>query len=320
MSGETPVVRLPIIDFSKHEVKPGSPEWDSVKHQVRQALEELGCFHFQAMLDQVLDLRKPVLGALEELFHLPLQTKQLYVSDKPFRGYYGVGVASGVAVGQECMVIDDAKLVQNIERGLTTTLWPQGNVSFSKTLVSFTELASALEKRIRRMILEIFGVEKYTDEFIDSTNYLLKVMKYDGSVTGEPSLRAHSDQNLTTILYQNEVDGLEILNKDGQWNRVKLSPNSFIVIIGESLSIWLNGRLCSPYHRVVMKGNKERYSIGLFAIARGGYQVKVPEELVDDQNALRFKPFDYEDFLRLHSTKVSGGALLGFGLKSFCSV
>ncbi|KAK8493528.1 hypothetical protein V6N13_029569 [Hibiscus sabdariffa] len=314
MSAETPVVRLPIIDFSKHELKPGSPEWDSVKLQVRQALEEFGCF--QAMLDQVLDLRKPVLGALEELFDLPLQTKQLYVSDKPFRGYYGV--ASGV--GQECMVIDDAKLVENIERGLTNTLWPQGNVSFSKTLVSFTQLASALEKRIRRMILEIFGVEKYTDEFIDSTNYLLKVMKYDGSVTGEPSLRAHSDQNLTTILYQNEVDGLEILNKDGEWNRVKLSPNSFMVVIGESLSIWLNGRLCSPYHRVVMKGNKTRYSIGLFAIARGGYRVKVPEELVDDQNALRFKPFDYEEFLRSHSTKVTGGALLGFGLKSFCIV
>ncbi|KAK8604276.1 hypothetical protein V6N13_099223 [Hibiscus sabdariffa] len=314
MSSETPVVRLPIIDFSKHDLNPGSPQWDSVKLQVRQALEGFGCF--QAMLDRVLGLRKPVLGALEELFDLPLQTKQLYVSDKPFRGYYGV--ASGG--GQECMVIDDAKVVENIERGLTNTLWPQGNVSFSKSLVSFTELASALEKRIRRMILEIFGVEKYTDEFIDSTNYLLKVMKYDGSLTSEPSLRAHSDQNLTTILYQNEVDGLEILNKDGEWNPVKLSPNSFIFIIGESLSVWLNGRLCSPYHRVVMKGNKTRYSIGLFAIARGGNRVKVPEELVDDQNALLFKPFDYEEFLRLHSTKVAGGALLGFGLKSYCSV
>ncbi|GMJ09599.1 hypothetical protein like AT1G52820 [Hibiscus trionum] len=314
MSSETAVVRLPVIDFSKHELKPGSPEWDSVKLQVRQALEGYGCF--QATLDQVLDLRKPVLGALEQLFDLPLQTKQLYVSDKPFRGYYGV--ASGV--GQESMVIDDAKIVQNIQPGLTNTLWPQGNVSFSKSLVSFIELASVLEKKVRRMILEIFGVEKYADEFIDSTNYLLKVMKYEGSGTSEPSLRAHSDQNLTTILYPNKVDGLEIQNKDGEWMSVKLSPNSFIVMIGESLSVWLNGRLSPPYHRVVTKGNEVRYSIGLFAIARGGYQVKVPEELVDATNGLLFKPFDYEEFLRLHSTKVARGALLGFGLKSYCSV
>ncbi|KAE8707324.1 katanin p60 ATPase-containing subunit A1-like [Hibiscus syriacus] len=166
-----------------------------------------------------------------------------------------------------------------------------------------------------RMILETFGVEKYTDEFINSTNYLLKVMKYEGSQTNEPSLRALSDQ--TTILYQNEADGLEILSKDGEWITVKPSPSSFIFIVGESLSVWLNGGLSSPYHRVVMKGNKVRYSIGLFVIARDGYQVKVPEELVDDKNSLLFKPFDYEEFLGLYSAKVAGGALLGYGLKSY---
>ncbi|KAE8724586.1 gibberellin 3-beta-dioxygenase 1-like [Hibiscus syriacus] len=311
MSSETPV-RLPIVDFSKHGLKAGSPEWDSVKVKSSRHWKSTV---FPAMFDRVLDLRKPILGALEDLFDLPFQTKQHYVSDKPFRGYYG----DSSGVGQECMVIDDAKVVENIETGLTNTLWPKGNVSFSKSLVSFTELASELEKIIRRMILENFGVEKYTDEFIDSTNYLLKVMKYEGSETSEPSLRAHSDQNLTTILYQNEVDGLEIQNKDGEWINVKPSPNSFIFILGESLSIWLNGRLSSPYHRVVMKGNKVRYSIGLFAIARGGYQVKVPEELVDDKNSLLFKPFDYEEFLGLYSAKAARGALLGYGLKSYCS-
>ncbi|MFQ6641794.1 hypothetical protein Gotur_016248 [Gossypium turneri] len=43
---------------------------------------------------------------------------------------------------------------------------------------------------------------------------------------------------------------------------MKPSPNSFIVLIGESLSVWLNGRLPSPSHRVMMKGNEDRYSLG----------------------------------------------------------
>lgn len=50
----------------------------------------------------------------------------------------------------------------------------------SKTLLSFSELALGLEKTIKRMVLEIFGVEKYMDELVDSTDYSLRLIKYKG--------------------------------------------------------------------------------------------------------------------------------------------
>ena len=89
------------------------------------------------------------------------------------------------------------------------------------------------------MILESFGLEKYMDELMDSTNYILRLMKYEGPQTSEPTLaaRAHSDQNTVTLLYQNEVNGLEIQTKDGEWINLKPSPDTFIVMIGESLSV-----------------------------------------------------------------------------------
>ncbi|KAK8663675.1 hypothetical protein V6N13_083482 [Hibiscus sabdariffa] len=312
MSSESSPLRLPVIDFSKQELKPGSPQWDSAKHQVREALEEYGCF--EASLDRVLEVRKAVFGALEELFDLPLQTKQLYVSDKPSRGYNPA--VSGL---HEHIVIDAANIAENIERGLTTTLWPHGNISFSKTLVSCTKLASGLEKTIRRMILEIFGVEKYADELIESTNYILKVIKYEGSETSEPYPAAHFDKSMITLLYQNEVNGLEIQNKDGEWIHVNPSPNSFIVLIGESLNVWLNGGLSSTFHRVIKKGINTRYCVALFATPRGGYQVKVPEELVDDKNGPLFKPFDYEEFWTTFYTQAAQGNY-GYDLKTYCSV
>ncbi|KAK8556555.1 hypothetical protein V6N13_064577 [Hibiscus sabdariffa] len=312
MSLESSPFRLPVIDFSKQELKRGSSEWDSVKHRVREALEEYGCF--EASLDRVLEVRKAVFGALEELFDLPPQTKQLYVSDKPLRGYKRA--ASGLC---EDMVIDAANITENIERGLTTTMWPQGNTSFSKTVVCFTELASGLEKTIRRMILEIFGVEKYADEMIESTNYILKVIKYEGSETREACPGAHSDQSMITLLYQNEVNGLEIQNKDGEWINVNPSPNSFIVLIGESLNVWLNGGLSSTFHRVIKKGSNTRYCVALFTTPRGGYQVKVPKELVDDKNGLLFKPFDYEEFWITFCTQAAQG-ICGYDLRTYCSV
>ncbi|GMJ06817.1 hypothetical protein like AT1G52820 [Hibiscus trionum] len=314
MSLETQA-RLPVIDFSKQQLQPGSPVWDSVKVQVREALEQHGCF--EALLDRVMELRTPIFRALEELFDLPLQTKKMCVSEKHFRGYYGP-----TARLHESMSVDDAHVAGNIEQCLTNFLWPQGHISFSKTLLSFTQLALGLEKTIQRMVLESFGLEKYIDELIDSTNYQLRVLKYGRpQANSEPTLGAHAhyDQNMMTLLYQNEVDGLEIRNKNGEWINVQLSPNSFIVMIGQSFNIWLNGRLCSPYHRVVTKGNAVRYSIGLFALPRGSCRVNAPEELVDGEVGFLFKPFDYEEFLEFYSTQIARGAV-EYDLKAYCSV
>ncbi|OMO66850.1 Oxoglutarate/iron-dependent dioxygenase [Corchorus olitorius] len=236
------MMKIPVIDFSNQDLKPGTPEWDLVKLQVRQAIHEYGCF--EASFGKILEVRKPLFGAMEELFDLPLQTKQLRVSDRSFRGYQRTELFN-----IESILIDDANVAENIEQRLTKILWPQGNSNFSKTLFSFSELASGLEKKIRRMILECFGVEKYAGELIDSTNYMLRLIKYEGqphSQSNERTLRAraHNDTHMMTLLYQTEVNGLEIQTKHGEWISIKPSPDSFIVMTGESLSVWLNGRYC----------------------------------------------------------------------------
>jgi len=89
------------------------------------------------------------------------------------------------------------------------------------------------------MVLESLGVEKYLEEHMNSTNYLLRVMKYKGPQTSDTKLglSTHSDKNIVTILYQNEVQGLEVLTKDGKWISHKPSPHTFVVMIGDSLHV-----------------------------------------------------------------------------------
>lgn len=79
------LLRIPIIDFSHPGLRPGSPEWESIKLQVQKALEEYGCF--EAVFFKVSSVRKALFGALEELFDLPLETKVKNSSKKPFHGY-----------------------------------------------------------------------------------------------------------------------------------------------------------------------------------------------------------------------------------------
>ncbi|KAI6671950.1 hypothetical protein NL676_006835 [Syzygium grande] len=173
---------------------------------------------------------------------------------------------------------------------------------------------------VRRMILESLSVEKYLDEHMNSTNYLLRVMKYEGPQTTDTKLglNSHTDKNIVTILCQNEVEGLEVQTKDGEWFSTQPSPNSYIVMIGDSLYAWVNGRLHSPHHRVMMSGNKARYSVGLFSIPKGGYMIKAPDELVDEEHPLLFKPFDHVEFLGFYYTEF--GQRAEFALKTYCGV
>ena len=115
----------------------------------------------------------------------------------------------------------------------------------SKTIQSYSEQLSELDKTVRRMILESLGLEKYMDEHMDSTNYLLRIMKYTEPETNETKvgLHAHTDKNIVTILHQNQVKGLEVLSKDGQWIEVNFSPDSFIVMAGDSLHVSISKNL-----------------------------------------------------------------------------
>ena len=92
---------------------------------------------------------------------------------------------------------------------------------------------------VRTMVLESLGLKKYLDEHLDSTKYLLRVMKYKGPETAEAKLglTSHTDKNIVTILYQNQVCGLQVQTKDGEWITVKPSPDSFIVMIGDSFHV-----------------------------------------------------------------------------------
>lgn len=124
MGSET-TLKLPAIDFTNLTLEANNPNWEGVKSQVHKALVEYGCF--EATFDEVpLDLRRAIFAALQELFDLPLQTKILNVSKKPYHGY--VGQYPMVPLF-ESMGFDDANVYEKVE-SLAKVMWPNGNPSF----------------------------------------------------------------------------------------------------------------------------------------------------------------------------------------------
>ncbi|KAL8557623.1 hypothetical protein ACS0TY_004902 [Phlomoides rotata] len=298
---------LPVIDFS--DLKQETPTWESVRIQVREALEEYGSF--EARFDEIpLHLRKSVLEGIQQLFDLPLETKLRNRSDKPYHGY------NAVAPHFESLGIADALAPAKIHT-FANLLWPQGNPTFSKSLERFAEQLHELDITVRKMVLESLGLEKYEVEHMDSTNYLIRVQKYDGPGSHEikTGMVSHTDKNIVSILYQNEVRrGLEVQTKDGQWITLQPSLNSFIVIAGDAFHAWTNGRVHSAYHRVMMSGDEARYSIGLFSTTKPGCIIKAPDEMVDDEHPLLFKPFDPHKFFEFFLSEMDRPD----ALKAYC--
>ncbi|XP_010497307.2 PREDICTED: 2-oxoglutarate-dependent dioxygenase AOP3-like [Camelina sativa] len=53
-------------------------------------------------------------------------------------------------------------------------------------------------------------------------------------------LPCHTDKSLLTILYQHQIEGLEVKTKDDKWIRVKPAPDTLIVMAGDSLCVSFN--------------------------------------------------------------------------------
>ncbi|XP_030549996.1 probable 2-oxoglutarate-dependent dioxygenase AOP1 [Rhodamnia argentea] len=306
--------KLPLIDFCKKDVKPGSTYWDSVQKVVVKALEEFGCF--EARYDKIsVELHNDVFKQLEDLFNLPAGTKRSFVDpQRPFDGFVADRPLSPL---YEAMGVSGVLYSGGIGK-LASLMWPQGNPKFCETLNPYALRLFELESLITRMVFRSFGVEKYLDTHTDSLNDSIRFNRYKAPMTRETQIGAtvHCDKNFLTILQQNHVNGLEMQTKDGKWFRVEPSASNFIVMAGESFLAWSNGRVHSPRHRVMVSGNETRYSTAWFSSLRG--VIQCPPELVDEQHPLLFKPFEELGLLRFYETEQ--GFKAESTLKAYCGV
>ncbi|KAI3525089.1 hypothetical protein L1887_03761 [Cichorium endivia] len=310
-----PLMQLPVIDFSRlktnNSYDPSS--WESIKFDVFKALQDYGCFEAKSVVS--IELQESVNDALKQLFDLPVETKLQNTSETAFHGY----VRSPKVPLYESMGIGNPFIPENVDN-FSDLMWPHGNPKFRESIKTYSKKLRELDETVKKMVFESLDLEKYFDEQMKSTNYLLKLMKYRAPEPKESDigLHTHTDTNIMTILHQDEIGGLEIQTKNDEWIRVKVSPNSFVIVAGDTFNVWLNGRLHVPFHRVVMNGNRARYSLGFFSVQKSSSLVKAFHKMVDEEHPLLYKPFDYGEFLKFFYKE--GGIQSKFALKTYCGV
>ncbi|XP_026410070.1 probable 2-oxoglutarate-dependent dioxygenase AOP1 [Papaver somniferum] len=162
----------------------------------------------------------------------------------------------------------------------------------SKTMVE-------VEHIIRKMVFESLGVEKYYDSSIEESQNIMRVMKYQAPPSKEPAIGLHTHTDIGILT-------------EGSWLKVLPQKGALTIFVGDALRplrAWSNGRVYAAKHRVMMSGEKDRYSYGLFASPKEEAVILAPRELVDKEHRLLFRPFTHADFTlhpcRLHSLLLS---------------
>ena len=69
---------------------------------------------------------------------------------------------------------------------------------------------------------------------------------------------------MLTILQQDNLGGLQVLKRSGDWIEAMPIEGTFVCNIGDLLERWTNGKLVSTRHRVLNRSGKSRFSIPIF--------------------------------------------------------
>jgi isopenicillin N synthase-like dioxygenase len=192
---------------------------------------------------------------------------------------------------------------------LAPNLWPKRPIGLRPALQAYWRELGRVARSLCRIFAEALELPpEFFDQRVDKHISQLRIMHYPppeaAPLPGQLRAGAHSDLGMMTLLYSdNDIGGLEVMNRSGRWVRVPVIDNAFAVNLGDLMMRWTNDRWRSTLHRVVnppeaADGPSRRLSIGMFfipnydaviaPIARLGDIPRYPPITVTDYRTSRF--------------------------------
>ncbi|MEX0303339.1 MAG: isopenicillin N synthase family dioxygenase [Leisingera sp.] len=289
--------KIPVIDISA--LNSGGSLFDVAK-EIRWALTNVGFFYVKNH-----GVPKAVMsGAFDEtraFFDLPLEEKMdLHISKSglALRGYIEIfgentdpkktkDLKECFDIGPECPGGSTPFFGPN--------LWPDTRPEFSKAVYGYHEEMKGLAQRLMRAIAVSLDLE--ADFFaprMQNPITIQRLLHYppqegqiDESVMG---IGAHTDYGSLTILAQDDVGGLQVMNRDGAWVEGPPIAGTYVINIGDLIQRLTNDLYLANLHRVVNASGRERYSIPFFIDADADAVFQPLENCVSTDNPARYQP------------------------------
>ncbi|XP_045795233.1 gibberellin 2-beta-dioxygenase 8-like [Trifolium pratense] len=250
---------LPMIDLSRLENEDEMVR-EECKFEIAKASQEWG--FFQVINHGIpKDIFNKLKSEQEKVFKLPFDKKTKEDKFLQFSsGSYRWGTPSATCVGQLSWSEAFHILLKDVLGSST-----QSN-TLRSSIEEFATISSNLAQTLADILAEKMGHDStfFKDNCLPNTCYL-RLNRYPPCPIASPihGLMPHTDSDFITILYQDQVGGLQLV-KDKKWIAVKPNPNALIINIGDLFQAWSNGVYKSIEHRVVTNPKIERFSMAYF--------------------------------------------------------
>ena len=140
----------------------------------------------------------------------------------------------------------------------------------------YSLLMSVAKKMLSAMALALHQQEDFFTRYFDTEHIsVLRLIHYPPRPQDQPvtpdamAAGAHTDYGCITLLAQDNVGGLEVQTKEGNWISAPPVEGALVVNIGDLMQRWTNDLYRSTQHRVRnLAPGKHRYSMPFFVEPR----------------------------------------------------
>ncbi|MEQ6901279.1 2-oxoglutarate and iron-dependent oxygenase domain-containing protein [Nocardioides sp. YIM 152588] len=322
---------VPTIDITPYRT-PGataatSPECARVAAEIDRACREVG---FLQLVGHGVspEAIAGLADALDAFFDLDPRLKRGYARPGVNRGYtpprseslsnsLGVTPANmmndfyeAYSVGTDTAAYDGVELP---EESYPSNTWPEAVPQFRPAIEAYLREVTAASRVLLRACSEALGLQPdHFDGLVDRSIDTLKMNNYtlpegDIEIAGElTGMGAHTDFGLITLLWADQVAGLQVLGSDGGWHDVMPADGALLVNLGDATARLTNDQWQSTLHRVnppVIDGRVIRRRSAAFFFDGNHDAVVEPLPQTVGADGPRYEPITIADHL---AAKIAG--------------
>ena len=186
--------------------------------------------------------------------------------------------------------------------------WPKAGLeAFFRQIIQSHE---RLILPIMQSILRYLNCDPHLyDQKLTGTNFGFRLNYYppiskEADASGAGRMLGHEDVDLFTLLPAQEVEGLQVLNREnGKWIRLNAPPGSIILNTGDYMQRITNDRLPSTTHRVSKPTDKKLYNKPRISIPMAVYVWE--EEVLEVLPGLKNPKYEPISALKFHTNITS---------------
>ncbi|KZP06106.1 Clavaminate synthase-like protein [Athelia psychrophila] len=278
---ESTFEQIPVIDFAN------ASSTDPVLRrkladEIRDASINVGFFYIKnhgISADVIFD----ALDAGKKFFALPEESKKHIDIHKSsaFKGYTALlgentnsenegDLHEGFDIGWEPEPESSSALVERNDGAMAgENVWPEGIPGFKSDVLTYYHAVVRLGQQLFPLFaLALDLPENFFDDKTTKPAAIMRLLHYPPQPTRPAEkvigIGAHTDYECFTILWQDGVGALQVMNTDGKWVDAVPIEGTFVLNLGDQFARWTNDIFKSTMHRAINKSGRERYSIPLF--------------------------------------------------------